>query len=187
MISSQRLEFSGLNAGHSVLNFQLVLPLLGADGTTPPPYEEGATLVYRGTGTLDGSGQAMFGRQGTESLTQSVEVEVRLMADGTATGTISGEQVLATQCPMGTDEGGNVFISDQSFTTTWTGTHADGRFSLNLAELGAEFSIDGTYDLCGLSGAGERTGSFDVPCPSHDGLTGQQTMIWKLDFLPRAE
>ncbi len=174
---SESKEFSGLNSGTRVLNMQVVIP---------PPWDEADPMVYRGEGAMTATSRANFGIQDSETLTQAVEIELRLFANGTATGTISGEQVLATTCPIGSDPGGDTQIGEQEFTTSWAGTHGDGSYQLSLNELGAGFSITGTYTFCEMSGNGERTGSFQIPCPVGT-LTGQQTLTWTFINVPRAE
>ena len=76
--------------------------------------------------------------------------------------------------------------ADRPLLYGWSGTHGDGSFELHFGELGAEFTIAGTYGLCKLSGSGQRSGSYDVPCPSGT-LSGQQTLTWTFVDLPRAE
>jgi hypothetical protein len=144
------------------------------------------TMVFRGEATMTGTSQANFGLHGSATLSQTVQAEVRLYPSGTARATISGDQVMATTCPMGSDPGGDTHVSSQNFTTSWSGTHADGNFELRFGELGAQYTISGTYERCTMSGSGQRSGSFEIPCPSGT-QTGQQTLSWTFTNLPRVE
>ena len=152
-----------------------------------PDPEDPLPHIYHGTGFMDVTVSTNFGSRTTRSLSQSVDVTVRILGDHQATAIIKGHQALSHECPSGSDPGGDINEIAYDFTTAWSGewkgTPDNGKVDLLFTDQGQNFKISCEFNLVTISGQGSWAGTY--PATMCTSVTLTQSNDWSFLHVPR--
>ncbi|MGK7344247.1 MAG: hypothetical protein ACNS63_00375, partial [Candidatus Nitrospinota bacterium M3_3B_026] len=114
----------------------------GDDDTTPWKYSGEATFVSTAT--------ASWGIGGSAALTETSVLDITLNADGSVNATRQGAYGWSVRCDEDHPDNGEVRVVETPHTVTYSGTHGNGSFSMEIANA-RNSELSGTYDADSLN------------------------------------